>query len=144
MDAACEMPEANLPREDIRKILADHKVIAVVGLSDKPDRPSYGVSEYMQANGYRIIPVNPAVKGSILGEKVYASLKEIPEKVDMVDVFRKSEAVPEIVDEAVAIGARVLWLQDGVVHNEAAKKARAAGMQVVQSMCLLREHRRLF
>lgn len=143
MDAACEMPDQNASSDEVRQILTQYKVIAVVGLSDKPDRPSYGVSEYMQSQGYRIIPVNPAAKGEILGEKVYASLKEIPEPVEIVDVFRKPDAVPEIVDEAIAIGAKVVWLQDGIVDNAAAEKARKAGLQVVQSKCVLREHRRL-
>lgn len=143
MDQQCEMPDKNASSAEVTQILKQYKIIAVVGLSDKPDRPSYGVSEYMQSAGYRIIPVNPAAKGEILGEKVYANLKEIPEKVEIVDVFRKPEAVPEIVDDAIAIGAKVVWLQDGVVHNAAAEKARKAGLMVVQSKCLLREHRRM-
>ncbi|MBI3831390.1 MAG: CoA-binding protein [Planctomycetes bacterium] len=137
------MPDKNASSTEVTQILKQFKIIAVVGLSDKPDRPSYGVSAYMQAAGYRIIPVNPAAKGEILGEKVYASLKEIPEQVEIVDVFRKPEAVPEIVDDAIAIGAKVVWLQDGIVHNAAAEKARKAGLLVVQSKCLLREHRRM-
>jgi predicted CoA-binding protein len=117
-------------------------VIAVVGLSDKPDRPSHGVAAYMQSAGYRIIPVNPAVK-EVLGEKSYSSLKEIPENVDLVDVFRKPEAVPEIVEDAIAIGAKAVWMQEGVVHNAAADRARAAGLQVVMDRCILKEHRRI-
>ena len=126
----------------IERILKSTKTIAVVGLSGNPMRPSFGVSEYMQDAGYRIIPVNPTEE-TILGEKVYASLSAIPEPVDCVDVFRKPDAVPEIVDEAIAIGAKSVWLQEGVVHEEAAAKARAAGLDVVMDRCILKEHRRL-
>jgi predicted CoA-binding protein len=128
--------------EEIRDILQSVRTIAVVGLSDKPDRPSHGVAAYLQAHGYRIIPVNPAVR-QVLGEKAYARLEDIPEKIDVVDVFRRPENVPEIVDAAIAIGAKVVWMQDGVVHEEAAAKARAAGLRVVMDRCMLRDHRRL-
>jgi len=104
----------------------------VVGLSDKPDRDSYQVAAYLQERGYRIIPVNPAVR-EVLGEKAYARLQDVPEPIDVVDVFRKPEAVPEIVDAAIAAGAKAVWLQEGVIHNAAAEKARAAGLQVVQN-----------
>jgi uncharacterized protein len=127
---------------EVRDILRTARTIAVVGLSDKPDRPSNEVAAYLQAHGYRIIPVNPAVR-EVLGEKAYARLEEIPEKIDVVDVFRRPENVPEIVDDAIAIGAKVLWLQDGVIHDVAAAKARAAGLRVVMDKCMLREHRRL-
>ena len=125
----------------IDRLLAETKTIAVVGLSGNPLRPSFGVSEYMQQAGYRIIPVNPAEE-SILGEKSYRTLEEIPERVDCVDVFRKSEAVPEIVASAIQIGAKSIWLQEGVVHDEAAAVAEAAGLTVVQDRCILKEHRR--
>ena len=143
MTQNCELPEKNAGDAEVKAILSESKVIAVVGLSEKPDRPSYGVAEYMQSHGFRIIPVNPGAKENILGEKTYASLKEIPEKVDIVDIFRKPEAVPEIVTEAIAIGAKTVWMQDGIVHNAAAEQARAAGLKVVMNKCLLREHRKL-
>ncbi len=136
----CEMPLENASPEEVRRILRDSKVIAVVGLSDKPDRPSHHVAEYMQRAGYRIIPVNPAIKEA-LGEKAYASLKDVPEKIDIVDIFRKPDAVPEIVGEAIAAGAKAVWMQEGVVHNAAADTARAAGLSVVMDRCLLKEHR---
>jgi predicted CoA-binding protein len=126
----------------VREILKATKVIAVVGLSDKPDRPSYGVAAYMQRQGYRIIPVNPAVS-EVLGEKAYASLKDVPGTVDMVDVFRKPDALPGIVEEAIAIGAKSVWMQEGVVNNAAADRARAAGLKVVMDRCVLKEHRRM-
>lgn len=132
------MPDDKL----IAHILRNARTIAVVGLSGKRFRPSYGVSEYMQAAGYRILPVNPG-ESEILGEKCYARLEDIPEKVDVVDVFRRSEFVPEIADSAIRIGARWLWLQEDVVHEEAAAKARAAGLGVVMDRCILKEHRRL-
>jgi predicted CoA-binding protein len=126
----------------VRDIIQSSKVIAVVGLSDKPDRPSYGVAAYLQNQGYKIIPVNPT-KDEILGEKSYPDLKSIPGDVDVVDVFRKSEAVGPIVDEAIAIKAKTVWLQEGVINEAAASKAAAAGLQVVMDRCMLKEHHRL-
>jgi len=126
----------------IPDLLRKSKTIAVVGLSGNRMRPSFGVSEYMQRAGYRIIPVNPQEK-EILGEKVYARLEDIPEHVDIVDVFRRPEFVPEIVESAIRIGANALWLQEEVVHEEAAQRARAAGLTVVMDKCLLKEHRRM-
>jgi uncharacterized protein len=123
-------------------LLRNAKTIAVVGLSSRRSRPSYGVSEYMQSNGYRIIPVNPN-ETEILGEKSWASLEEIPERVDIVDIFRRPECVPEIVDSAIRIGAKGVWMQEGVVHDEAAGKARAAGLEVVMDRCILKEHRKM-
>jgi predicted CoA-binding protein len=115
-------------------------VIAVVGLSDDASRPSHGVAAYLQRAGYRIIPVNPSVP-EVLGEKSYASLREIPEKIDLVDVFRKSDAVGPIADDAIAIGAKYLWLQEGVINQAAAEKAAKAGLQVIMDKCMLKEHR---
>ncbi len=123
-------------------LLRNAKTIAVVGLSSRRSRPSYGVSEYMQSRGYRIIPVNPN-ETEILGEKVFRSLDEIPEHVDIVDIFRRPECVPEIVDAAIRIGAKGVWMQEGVVNDEAAGKARAAGLEVVMDRCILKEHRRM-
>ena len=126
----------------IPELLKTSRTIAVVGLSSRRFRPSYGVAEYMQRNGYRIIPVNPFVQ-DVLGEKCYPDLDSIPVRVDIVDIFRRAEFVPEIVEAAIRIGARAVWMQEGVVHEEAAKKARAAGLEVVMDRCILKDHRRL-
>ena len=127
----------------IRELLTRTKTIAVVGLSSSPFRPSFGVAQYMQSKGYRIIPVNPNEK-TVLGEKAYASLSEIPEKIDMVDVFRRPEFVPEIVDETIRLKIPSLWLQEGVIHEAAAQKAGDAGIAVVMDRCILKEHRARF
>jgi uncharacterized protein len=124
------------------QILNHAKTIAVVGLSNRRWRPSYGVSEYMQSAGYRIIPVNPA-ETEVLGEKAYATLDQIPVPVDIVDILRRPEFVPDIVDAAIRIGARCVWMQEGVVHEDAARKARAAGLEVVMDHCILKAHRRM-
>lgn len=129
--------------DEIGELLKRTKTIAVVGLSDSPLRPSYGVSAYMQSHGYKIIPVNPSIKGA-LGEKAVGSLGEIEEKIDIVDVFRRSEYVPELVDEAIRLKVPAIWLQEDVIHEEAAEKARKAGIFVVMDKCLLKEHRRRF
>lgn len=128
----------------VKQILENAKTIAVVGLASSPLRPSYGVSLYMQQQGYRIIPVNPGITDS-LGEKSYASLSDIPQdiKIDIVDVFRRPDAVPEIVDEVIELKLPVLWLQETVVHEKAAEKARKAGVFVAMDQCILKEHRRL-
>jgi len=127
---------------EMAALLRTSRTIAVVGLSHKRSRPSYGVSEYMQNAGYRIIPVNP-LETEVLGEKAYATLEEIPEPVDLVDVFRRSEFVPEIVESAIRIGAKAIWLQEDVVHEQAATRGREAGLTVVMDRCILKEHRRL-
>lgn len=127
---------------DKSEILRKYKTIAVVGLSKNPMRPSHGVSEYMQHQGYRIIPVNPG-HPEILGEKCYRTLEEIPEPVDIVNIFRRSEMIAPVVDSAIAIGAKVVWMQEGIEHEEAAEKARAAGLEVVMNTCILKEHRRI-
>jgi predicted CoA-binding protein len=129
--------------DDIGKLLTNAKTIAVVGLSNSPLRPSHGVSAYLQSQGYRIIPVNPSIKGA-LGEKAVASLSEIKEKIDIVDVFRRSEFVPGVVDEVIRLKLPALWLQEGVIHEEAAAKARQAGIFVVMDHCILKEHRKRF
>jgi predicted CoA-binding protein len=128
--------------QQIKDLLQKAHTIAVVGLSSSRLRASYGVSQYMQSAGYRIIPVNPNEK-EVLGEKSYSRLEDVPEKIDVVDVFRRSEFVPEIVDAAIRVGARAIWLQDGVVDEAAAQRARDAGLFVVMDACILREHRRL-
>jgi predicted CoA-binding protein len=125
--------------EHITELLRSAKTIAIVGLSDSPNRTSYGVSQYMQSQGYRIIPVNPAITES-LGEKAYPTLSDVPEKIDIVNVFRRSEFVPEVVEEAIRLKVPAIWMQEGVVHEEAAEKARAAGIIVVMDRCILKEH----
>jgi hypothetical protein len=124
------------------QLLRNAKTIAVVGLSSHRWRPSYGVSEYMQSAGYRIVPVNPK-ETEVLGEKSYATLDEIPEPIDIVDIFRRSEFVPDLVDAAIRIHAKCVWMQEGVIHEEAAAKARAAGLEVVMDRCILKEHRKM-
>ena len=141
MNESCEFPQLNPTSDEIKQLLAKTKTIAVVGLSDKADRDSHRVAAYMQQQGYRIIPVNPAIQET-LGEKAYATLKEVPVVVDMVDVFRKADAIPAIVADAIAIKAKSVWLQEGIVHNAAAEAARTAGLAVVQNKCLLKEHLR--
>ena len=136
------MPLSNATSEEIRHMLRSPKTIAVVGLSDKSDRSSYQVAAYLQAQGYRIIPVNPNVT-AVLGEKAYPSLSAVPEPVDIVDIFRKPDAVPAIVTEAIAKRAKVIWMQEGIAHNAAADRARAAGLAVVMNKCMLKELRKL-
>jgi predicted CoA-binding protein len=127
----------------LRRILRESRTIAVVGLSADWFRPSYFAAKYMQEHGYRIIPVNPRYP-QILGEKCYASLRDVPEKIDLVDVFRKTQDVPPIAEDAIAIGARVLWQQLGVRNEAAAARARAAGLETVMDRCVKIEHGRLF
>jgi len=127
----------------IHELLSKTKTIAVVGLSDSPLRPSHGVSAYMQSQGYRIIPVNPQIEES-LGEKSYASLLDVPEKIDLVDVFRRAEFVDEIVDQAIQLKIPAIWLQEDVINERAAGRARTAGMFVVMDRCILKEHRARF
>jgi hypothetical protein len=128
--------------QQLKELLQKAHTIAVVGLSSSRFRASYGVSQYMQSAGYRIIPVNPNEQ-EVLGEKSYARLGDVPEKIDVVDVFRRSEFLPEIVDAAIRVGAPVIWMQEGVVNEAAAQRARDAGLFVVMDACILREHRRL-
>jgi hypothetical protein len=127
--------------DEIGELLKKSRTIAVVGLSDSPLRPSYGVSAYMQSYGYHIIPVNPAIKGA-LGEKAVPTLSDVKDKIDIVDVFRRSEYVSDIVDEAIRLKVPAIWLQEGVIHEEAAEKARKAGIFVVMDLCILKEHRK--
>jgi len=119
------------------------KTLAVVGLSSKAARPSHGVTEYMQRNGYRIIPVNPQEQ-TVLGEKAYASLDEVPEPFDVVVIFRRPEFVPEVVEAAIRKQAKVVWMQEGVIHEQAAARARAAGLTVIMDRCILKEHAKRF
>jgi predicted CoA-binding protein len=128
---------ANIP-----EILKSAHTIAVVGISSNPMRASNGVSEYLKRAGYRVIPVNPK-ETEVLGEKCYARLEDVPEKIDLVDIFRRSEFVPDIVESAIRVGARTVWMQEGVIHEAAADRARQAGLDVVMDRCTLKEHRKL-
>lgn len=133
----------NAPADPITEILKSSRTIAVVGLSSRKFRPSHGVAEYLQSVGYRIIPVNPHER-EVLGEKSYARLEDIPEKIDIVDIFRRSEYVPEIVESALRIKASAIWMQEGVIHHQAAEQARRAGIPVVMDLCILKEHIKRF
>jgi uncharacterized protein len=124
------------------EILQSARTIAVVGLSGKRYRPSYGVAEYLKRSGYRVIPVNPE-ESEVLGERSYPDLDSVPGEVDVVDIFRRSEFVPEVVEAAIRKGAKVVWMQEGVIHEEAARRAREAGLTVVMDRCILKDHRRL-
>ncbi len=134
------MSDINDPAR-ITELLNTAKTIAVVGLADSPLRPSYGVSHYMRSQGYRIIPVNPNIT-EWEGEKAYASLLDVPDKVDIVNIFRRPEFVPEVVEQAIQIKAPAIWMQEGVIHAAAANKAQQAGIFVVMDLCILKEHRR--
>jgi uncharacterized protein len=131
-----------LSMKEMSQILKTSHTIAVVGLSSKPNRPGHTIPAYLQAQGYRIIPVNPTIKEA-LGERAYASLHDIPESVDIVQVFRRSEDLPPVVEEAIAIGAKVVWMQAGIVNEQAAARAREAGLQVVMDTCMGATHRAL-
>ena len=128
--------------DQIRNLLKTAKNIAVVGLSADPGKASYGVARYLRDQGYRIIPVNPTIE-AWLGEKAYPNLDSVPEPIDVVDVFRPSKAVPEIVEAAIRVGAKAVWLQEGIVHAEATQRAESAGLTAVQNRCMMKEHFRL-
>lgn len=133
-----------LPQTDpIAELLRRAKAIAVVGLSNDPLRPSHAVSAYIQSHGYRIIPVNPRIESS-LGEKAYASLLDVPQKIDIVNIFRRPEFVEEVVEQAIRLKVPAIWMQEGVIHEKAAEKARKAGIFVVTDRCILKEHRARF
>src|SRR5436305_14241631 len=129
--------------DEIGELLKRTKTIAVVGLSDSPLRPSYGVSAYMQSHGYKIVPVNPTISES-LGEKSYPSLRELPVKIDIVNIFRRSEYVEAIVDQAIELKVPAVWMQEGVINQKAAEKAEKAGIFVVMDLCILKEHKARF
>jgi predicted CoA-binding protein len=132
---------ASVPQSDlIADLLQRSHTIAVVGLSASPLRPSHGVAAYMQTQGYRIIPVNPKIRGA-LGEKAYASLLDVPEKIDIVNIFRRPEYVEEIVDQAIQLKVSAIWMQEEVIHQTAAEKARQAGIFVIMNQCILKEHK---
>jgi predicted CoA-binding protein len=128
--------------DEVEEILKGFNIVAIVGMSSEPDRPSFRVGSYLKEHGYRIIPVNPSVT-SVLGEICYPTLTSIPGEVEIVDVFRDSEALPPIAEEAIAIGARVLWMQEGVINEIAAARAREAGLLVVMDKCMRKEHLKL-
>jgi len=136
------LPEgASATADTILEILKKYKTIAVVGLSSNPARPSHEVTEYMQSAGYKIIPVNPNER-EVLGEKSYARLEDVPEKIEIVDIFRRAEDVPPVVESAIKVGAKVVWMQLGIENAEAAERARAAGLIVVEDACIFVEHRK--
>jgi predicted CoA-binding protein len=124
------------------EILNNYKTIAVVGLSSEPQRPAYSIARYMKKQGYRIIPVNPG-ESEVLGEKAYPDLTSVPEQIEIVNIFRRPEFVPEVVEEAIAVGAKAVWMQEGIAHEEAADRADEAGLSVVMDRCIRTEHRRL-
>ena len=126
----------------IKKILKRSKTVAIVGISDKPERPSHKVAKYLKEQGYKILPVNPGLD-EVLGEKCYGKLEEVAEKIDVVDIFRKPEDIKPIVDSAIAIGAKAIWMQEGITNKEAAEKAISAGLMVVMDRCMLKEHSNL-
>jgi len=138
----CEVPAFRNTSDEARKVLETYRVVAVVGLSPKPDRASHEVARYLQSRGYRIVPIHPSA-AEILGEKAYPDLRAVPPEVgiEIVDVFRRPAEVLPHAQEAIDIGARVLWLQDGVINNEAAELARGAGLQVIMNRCMARDHR---
>jgi predicted CoA-binding protein len=137
----CELPAFRVSDEEARKVMERYKTVAVVGLSSNPEKPSHFVPKYLKEHGYAVIPVNPMAKGEILGQKVYAGLKEIPQKIEMVDIFRPSKDVPPIVEDAIAIGAKVIWMQEGIVNNAAAERAKAAGLTVIMDKCMMKIHK---
>jgi predicted CoA-binding protein len=142
MEEACEMPTYHVLPKDVEEILTSNKTIAIVGLSPKEDRASNRVAKYLLNQGYKIIPVNPQYP-EILGLKSYAKISDIPEEIDVVDIFRKSSAVPEIVDDAIKKGVKVVWMQEGIIHNESAKKVLEAGIKVVMNKCMMKEYKKL-
>ena len=134
---------ANPSDDRIREILGGMKCVAVVGISAKPDRASHGIARFLVGQGFDVVGVNPVLKEDVLGIKVYASLTDVPDPIDVVDVFRRSDTVPPVVDEAIAVKAGTVWMQEEVIHEEAAAKARAAGLDVIQDRCLYKEWLRL-
>ncbi len=138
----CQIPETNATDEEVAAILRQAKTIAVVGISHKEERDSHKVAKYLKEHGYRMIPVNPKYK-QVLGETCYPDLKCVPEHIDVVDIFRNIEAIPEIVDEAIGVGAGTVWMQLGLAHNQAAEKARCSGLKVVMNKCTKIEHQKM-
>jgi predicted CoA-binding protein len=135
----CEFPKMNASPDEISELLKNARKIAVVGISPKEDRPSHWIAAYLMDHGYDVVGVNPGIS-ELFGRKVMKSLRDVPGPVDIVDIFRAPDAVPGIVDEAIAIKAKAIWMQEGIVHNEAAAKARAAGLKVIMNKCIYKEH----
>ncbi len=142
MNERCEVPLQNATKEEIRNILKDARRIAVVGHSDNPDRDSYRVGRYLAAHGYQVFAINPNAR-TTPELRFYPDLASVQGPIDVVDIFRRAEAIPAIVDEAIRLGAKVIWMQEGLADNAAAGKARAAGLRVVMSRCIMKEHRAL-
>lgn len=136
----CELPAMWTSDETAADVVRRFRTIAVVGLSASPEKPSHRIPRYLQEHGYTIIPVNPMIQGEVLGEKAYASLKDIPDPVDVVEIFRLPKDIPPIVEEAIEIGAKAVWMQTGIVNNEAAERARTAGLTVVMDKCMMVVH----
>ena len=143
MSTTCELPQKNATPDEVRAILKTAKRVAVVGHSDRPERDSYRVGRYLADRGYEVFPVNPRATSTTTGIRFYPDLASVPGPIDIVDIFRRVEAIPAIVDEAIRIGAKVIWMQEGLAHNAAGEKARAAGLSVVMSRCMMRDHRAL-
>ncbi len=137
----CEVPTIWVSDEEARRVMDRYTTVAVVGLSSHPEKPSHFVPKYLQEQGYTIIPVNPVAKGPILGRPVYAALRDVPEKIDIVEIFRPSADAPSIVEDAIAVGAKVVWMQEGIVNNAAARRAEAAGLTVIMNKCMMKVHR---
>lgn len=142
MTITCELPAQNVSTEEIAQIVKNAKTIAVVGISSNPDKASYRVAHYLQGVGFEIIPVNPTLT-EWNGLRAYANLKDVPGTIDIVDIFRRPEDVPPVIDDAIAKNAKTVWMQLGIVNNAAADKARAAGLKVVMDRCLLVEHQKV-
>lgn len=140
--STCEVPLGNPTTQEIKAILLSAKIIAVIGLSDKPARDSYKVAFYLKQNGYKIAPINPNVP-EILDERSYSRLEDVPFSVDIVDIFRRPEFALEIVESAIKIGAKVVWMQEGIVHNVAARKAIENGLKVIMNKCIMKEHKKI-
>jgi predicted CoA-binding protein len=138
-----DVPVLNLSDAEAGRVLGRAKTIAVVGLSAHPQKPAHYVPKYLLEQGYTIIPVNPTAKGEIFGKTVYPSLREVPGPIDIVDIFRPAADVPPVVDDAIAVRAKAVWMQEGIVNNAAADRARAAGLQVVMDKCMMKVHRAL-
>jgi predicted CoA-binding protein len=138
-EPVCEFPAHNSTNEEIKEILSNYKVVAVVGISNKPDRDSFRVASFLKERGYKIVPVNPNYD-AVLGEKCYPNLSSIPFAVEIVDIFRKPEAVPPIADEAIKVGAKAVWMQIGIVNNEAAERLIKNGIKVVMNKCMMIEY----
>lgn len=139
--AECQVPRDNASGEEVVQILKSSRTVAVVGISHKPERDSHMVARYLKEHGFKIIPVNPKYR-EVLGEPCYPDLASVPDHIDVVDIFRNVDAIPGIVDEAIAAGADTIWMQLGLVHNDSAQKAREAGLKVVMNKCIKVEHAR--